>query len=122
MSGVGDRIDVTGIEVFARHGVFPHEQRDGQVFSIDLSLGVDLETAGADDDLAATVDYGDLTRRVHDMVASERWDLIERVARRVADVVLEDRRVTEVTVTVHKPHAPIPVPVGDVAVTITRTR
>lgn len=97
-----------------------HEQDEGQFFSVDVSVELDLRPAGASDDLGDTVDYGDLARRVHDRVASERWDLIEKVAERVADLVLEDRRVESVTVAVHKPDAPISVPFRDVAVTITR--
>jgi dihydroneopterin aldolase len=37
-------------------------------------------------------------------------------------VCLLDVRVSAVTITVHKPHAPVPVTVEDVAVTIRRTR
>lgn len=115
-------ISITGIEVFARHGVLDHEQGQGQFFSLDLSLELDLTPAGASDDLGDTIDYADLARRIHQRVSSERWNLIEKVAERVADLVLEDSRVGSVTVTVHKPDAPVSVPVGDVAVTVTRAR
>jgi dihydroneopterin aldolase len=117
---VGDHIDLAGIEVFAHHGVFPEEREQGQLFVIDVRLGVDLADAGSSDDLEDTVDYGVLVQRINDLVAGERWDLIERVAQRVADTVLEDPRVSIVTVTVHKPGAPLPVKVADVSVTITR--
>ncbi len=98
------------------------EQEEGQVFSIDLTLELDLSRAGASDELADTVDYGDLARRVHERVSSERWNLIEKVAERVAALVLDDHRVGSVTVTVHKPDAPISVPCQDVSVSITRAR
>ncbi|MGQ0849790.1 MAG: dihydroneopterin aldolase, partial [Actinomycetota bacterium] len=52
----------------------------------------------------------------------ERWNLIETVAGRVAEVVLTRPFVAQVTVTVHKPQAPIPLPFGDVSVTLTRSR
>ena len=119
---MGDRIDISGIEVFARHGVFETEQIEGQMFLIDLGLEVDLARAGATDELDRTVDYGSVAQQVHDVVAGERWDLIERVAQRIAETVLEHELVEEVTVTVHKPGAPIEVPFGDVAVTIVRSR
>ncbi len=117
---MGDHIDLVGIEVFAHHGVFPEEREQGQPFVIDVRLGVDLEDAGSSDDLEDTVDYGVLVQRIHDLVAGERWDLIERVAQRVADAVLDEPKVSFVTVTVHKPRAPVPLKVADVAVTITR--
>jgi len=118
----GDRIRITGIEVFAFHGVLASEKENGQRFIVDVELGLDLSQAGTSDDLIETVDYGLLAQRIYDVVASERWDLIERVATRVAETVLEDSRVETVAATVHKPDAPIAVGFGDVAVTVSRDR
>jgi 7,8-dihydroneopterin aldolase/epimerase/oxygenase len=119
---VADSIAITGIEVFAYHGVLPEEKKTGQSFLIDVELSMDLAPAGASDSLAETVDYGLLAQRIHDVVASERWDLIERVAARVAETVLEDTRVGAVVATVHKPAAPITVGFSDVSVTVRRGR
>jgi dihydroneopterin aldolase len=117
-----DLIRITGIDVFAYHGVLPAEKKDGQHFLVDVELSVDLTSAGASDALAETVDYGLLAQRIHDVVASERWDLIERVASRVAETVLDDPRVGAVVATVHKPAAPIAVGFSDVSVTVRRGR
>jgi dihydroneopterin aldolase len=48
--------------------------------------------------------------------------LIETLAQRLADVCLADSRVRAVDVTVHKPEAPVGVPVDDVVVRIRRLR
>ena len=117
-----DSITITGIEVFAHHGVLEAEKAEGQSFLIDVEIGLDLSPAGDTDDLGQTVDYGSLAQRIHDLVASERWDLIETVASHVADAVLEDPRVETVVATVHKPQAPIAVGFGDVSATIRRDR
>lgn len=117
-----DRIALAGLEIFAYHGVLDSEQAEGQLFGVDVALDVDLAAAGASDDLGDTIDYGLLAERIHQRVAGERWNLIERVAQRVAELVLEDRRVMAVEVTIHKPQAPIPVPFGDVTVTLRRSR
>ncbi len=119
---MGDRIDIIGIEVHAHHGVLEQEQREGQTFLIDLRLDLDLSSPANTDRLDETVDYGTLAQRVHDVATSERWDLIERLAQRIAETVLEHRLVDRVTVTVHKPEAPIPVPFENVAVTLVRSR
>ena len=108
--------------MFAYHGVLPEEKKAGQRFLVDVELSVDLSSAGASDVLAETVDYGLVAQRIHDVVASERWDLIERVATRVAETVLEDVRVGSVVATVHKPAAPIAVGFSDVSVTVRRDR
>ena len=108
--------------MFAFHGVLAAEKEQGQRFLIDVELELDLSAAGASDDLGDTVDYGLLAQRIHDVVASERWDLIERVVTRVAETALADARVVAVVATVHKPQAPIPLDLGDVSVTVRRER
>ncbi|UGS25194.1 dihydroneopterin aldolase [Microbacterium resistens] len=117
-----DEIVLTGLTVFGRHGVYDHERADGQEFTIDLRLRLSLREAAASDDVADTVHYGELAERVAAVVAGEPVDLIETLAARIADVALADLRVRSAQVTVHKPHAPIPLSFQDVAVTITRGR
>ncbi len=117
-----DRLAITGIEVFAHHGVFDFERREGQKFVIDLILGVSTAPAAASDDLKDTVDYGSVVAQVVEAATSEPVDLIETLAQRVADVVLREARVAWVDVTLHKPNAPIAATFDDVALTITRSR
>ena len=117
-----DELAVTGIECFAHHGVFDFEKREGQVFLVDLVLGIDTRPAAASDDLEDTVNYGSLTADVKAAVERDPVDLIETVAQRIADVCLLDRRVEWARVTLHKPDAPIDATYSDVALTITRTR
>jgi dihydroneopterin aldolase len=117
-----DRLRVSGVKVFAHHGVLEAERRDGQTFLVDLDLAVDTAEAAASDDLALTVDYGSLVTDVVAAVASDPVDLIETVAERIAGVCLARDRVRSVSVTVHKPDAPIPATFSDVALTITRRR
>ena len=117
-----DRIDLTGIEVWAHHGALPEEKAKQQPFVVDVTVFVDTRKAAASDDLHEAIDYGKLAEVVHDLVASESHNLIETLAHRVADRVLKDSRIERVTVTVHKPQAPITVAFGDVSVTIDRIR
>lgn len=117
-----DRISLRGIRVFAHHGVYAEEQERGQIFLIDVDIEIDLAAAAASDDLADTLDYGRLADAIASRASRERWDLIERVAERTADLVLEDDRVSAVDVTVHKPEVVLPVPVAGVSVSISRGR
>jgi dihydroneopterin aldolase len=119
-AGLMDELSVTGIECFAHHGVFAHERREGQVFMIDLVLGLDTRPAAASDDLHDTVDYGSLVAQVKAAVESDPVDLIETVAERISGVCLLDSRVEWARVTVHKPGAPIAATFADVTLRITR--
>jgi dihydroneopterin aldolase len=119
---VTDRITLRGLSARGRHGWFQQEQDAGQEFRADVVLGVDTRAAAASDDLADTVDYGDLAERVVGVMAGEPVKLVETLAQRIADVCLAFAHVQDVEVTVHKPEAPMPVPFGDVTVTIRRAR
>jgi dihydroneopterin aldolase len=122
-------VRLTGVTGRGFHGVFASERRDGQEFVVDAVLEVDGAGDpggpggfGGPDQLDATVDYGLLARRLHDAIGGEPVNLIETLADRLAAVCLDDPRVRRVDVTVHKPAAPIEVPFGDVAVSVTRER
>ena len=117
-----DRIRLTGLRVFGRHGVAPRERRDGQEFVVDVTVWLDLDRAAVTDDLADTLDYGALATRAAAVVGGEPCDLVETLAARIVDDVMRDERAHAAEVTVHKPAAPIPLDFADVAVTAHRTR
>ncbi|MBO3095717.1 2-amino-4-hydroxy-6-hydroxymethyldihydropteridine diphosphokinase [Cellulomonas dongxiuzhuiae] len=117
-----DQIRLTGVTATGYHGVFEHERRDGQTFVADVVVHVDTRRAAAGDDLVHTVDYGQAAQLVAAVLSGEPVDLIETVAERIAATVLALPGVQAVDVAVHKPQAPIPVPFGDVVVSIRRDR
>ena len=117
-----DRITLTGITGYGHHGVFGFERDQGQPFVVDLTCQLDLARAAADDDLGQTIDYAGLAHAVVADVERDPLDLIEALADRIARTCLENESVQRVEVTVHKPQAPLPVQVDDVAVTLTRSR
>jgi dihydroneopterin aldolase len=117
-----DRLAVLGIEAIGHHGVFDFEKRDGQLFKVDLALGLDTRPAARSDDLQDTVDYGSLVAAVKKAIEHDPVDLIETLAERIAGVCLTDTRVEWAEVTVHKPDAPIEATFSDVALTIHRSR
>jgi dihydroneopterin aldolase len=121
-AGGPDRLAVRGIEAVGHHGVFDFERRDGQLFRVDLALGIDTRAAARSDDLRDTVDYGSLVAKVKTAIETDPVDLIETLAQRIASVCLDDERVQWTEVTVHKPDAPIEATFSDVTLTIHRSR
>ena len=119
---MADRIELRGLKVHGRHGVFEHERTNGQDFLVDVTVWIDLDRAAASDDLADTYDYSVLARLAADIVAGPPRNLIESVGGEIAERVMDDERVHAVEVVVHKPQAPIPQQFGDVAVVVRRSR
>lgn len=119
---MNDRLELRGIEVYARHGVLEHEQEKAQVFKVDVTAYTDLTLPGETDDLADALDYSTLALEVREAVGSESHKLIETVAARVSDVVMSHPQVLRSVVTIHKPAAPIDLVFEDVSVTVERSR
>ncbi len=113
-------IVIAGLRELGVHGVLPEEQTRPQPFEVDIELTVDLEAAGDSDALEDTVDYAAVAEAVSRVVSSERYQLLERLATRIAEVCSVDERVTAVAVTVRKLHPPVRAMVDNVAVRIER--
>lgn len=119
---MADRIELRGLKIRGYHGVFDFERANGQDFLVDVALDVDTVVASRSDDIADTVDYGALAANIAGIVGGEPVNLIETLADRIAHACLGDPRVHAVTVSVHKPNAPIPLTFSDVIVTVNRSR
>ena len=117
-----DHIVLQGISARGHHGVLDFEKVDGQDFVVDVALEVDLRRPGRSDLLAHTVDYADMASEVVSLITGPSLDLIEALADKIALAALNRPLVQAVEVTVHKPHAPVGVPVTDVRVLVERHR
>jgi dihydroneopterin aldolase len=120
---VTDRILLRNMVFQGTHGVHEEEQRIPQPFEIDVELAVDLAPAGSEDDLAQTVDYGQVFEVCRQIVESTRFRLIEALAEAIASELLAGFALaSEVTVQVRKPKAPIAGTFDWVGVEIRRER
>lgn len=118
-----DEITLTGLRAFGRHGVYEEERRDGQDFVVDATLYVSTKRAAETDDVADTVHYGEVAERIVELVQGDPVNLLESLADRIArDILTGYPLVRRISVTIHKPQAPLTVPFQDVAVTVRRSR
>ncbi|BDS49607.1 dihydroneopterin aldolase [Rhodoluna sp. KAS3] len=120
------KIKLTGLKVFAHHGVFEFERENGQEFLIDATIWVAGHKAAITDDLSNTVHYGELAEAIIENVKHEPVDLIETLAQRLLDLALNfggpASPVLKAKITVHKPNAPINHEFQDVSVTVKAKR
>lgn len=120
---MADRIELKGLRVHANHGVLPHETEHGQAFIIDIVCWLDFAGAALADDLTQTVNYAELAQLAHDIAAGTPRQLVETVATEIAEAAMARfEQLFAVEVTLHKPHAPIPLLFDDVAVIARRSR
>jgi dihydroneopterin aldolase len=122
------KISIRGLKVFAHHGVFQFERDLGQDFFIDCDVWIDAAAAAANDDLAKTVNYGELANALVANAKQQPVDLLETLASRLLALVMDfgggdtSGIVSKAKVTVHKPNAPIEHEFTDVSVTVKAKR
>ena len=117
-----DTIFIEQLEFYAYHGASDEEQTVGHRYSVDVSLKVDTRTAGHSDNLADTVNYSRVAKRVVAIGTSEQFRLLEALAQRLADVILEEFPVQSVQLRVRKIRPPMNVIADAVGVEIERER
>lgn len=105
---MSDEVFLEGLRFYGYHGVNPEERSQGQRFTVDVRLFVNLRQAGASDDLTRTINYSSVYKRVKVIVEGPPRQLIEAVAAEIASGLLaEFSPATAVTVTVRKPEVPL---------------
>jgi dihydroneopterin aldolase len=120
---MSDQVILTGIHGFGYHGLFEAERLNGQDFYVDLALQLDLTSAAQSDAINDTVNYAEITELTHQEITTNPVNLIEKLAYRIAERILEAHpKVESVTVTVHKPQAPIGIKVQDISVVVKKSR
>ena len=74
-------------------GVFDWERRVKQRLILDLDMASDIRRAAASDDLADTLNYKAVAKRVIDYVEHSEFQLVETLAERVAELILTEFKV-----------------------------
>lgn len=120
---MSDQITITGIHGYGHHGLFENERSNGQDFYVDLILNLDLSQAAQSDAIEDTVNYAEITELTHKEITTNPVNLIEKLAYRIAERILSSHpKVKAITVTVHKPQAPVGLKVQDISVVVNKTR
>ena len=95
-------IRLEGLSVFGHHGARPYEREAGQRLEVDLELAPNDDRAESSDRLADAVDYDHLYRTVREVVEGESFHLLEALAGRTAETILERFAVRRVRVRIAK--------------------
>lgn len=116
-----DEIKISGLKVFAYHGVFEEEKKEGQNFIVNVTMHSDVRKSFRNDDIKSATNYADVCTTIKSSMTKESYNLIETAAEHVAeDILLTYRGIKSVDVEVCKPEAPINMEFENVSVTIHR--
>lgn len=103
-----DKIYLKGMTFYGYHGLFNEEKNLGQSFIVDAILYSSMDQVGKTDDMADGVHYGEVFNLIKKIVQGPSYNLLEALVTQIAQSILQEfSTVEEVTITVHKPNAPI---------------
>jgi len=115
-------IGIRDLEIFAHHGVYPFETEEGQKFYVSADLYLDTWEAEHQDDLDASVNYGEVCEYIKEIMTKNNYQLIEKAAGEICENLMEIfPKLNKVRVQLYKPEAPIKIPFGTVFVESCRT-
>lgn len=116
-----DFIKITGLRIFAYHGVLAEEKKRGQEFYLNAKLFCDMRKSGNSDNLLDAVNYAECCQLMTKAFTEKNFDLIEAAGAHVCEALLTTfPSLEKVVLEVRKPDAPIGLPFTDVSVNMTR--
>lgn len=86
-------------------GIWDWERKIRQTVSIDLEMGADIRRAAATDSIDDTLNYKAVAKQVQKLVADSEFQLVETMAEKIAELVLQEFEITWIQVRVSKPGA-----------------
>jgi len=104
MNGM-DRVLIEGLEVRTVIGIYDWEREIRQSVRLDLEMVWDISKAAASDDIADTLDYKAVSKRLIAFVEASSFGLIESLAEHCADIVLNEFGVPWLRLKMSKPGA-----------------
>jgi dihydroneopterin aldolase len=83
-------------------GIFEWERRVKQTIVIDLEMAADIRRAAASDAIEDTLDYKEVAKRVIAFVEQSRFQLVETLAERIAQILVNEFRIPWVRLCLNK--------------------
>lgn len=100
-----DIVFVEGLRIDALIGIYDWERRGKQPVVIDLEMAFDNRQPAATDRIEDTLDYKAVSKRLIQFVGDSQFGLVETLAERCADIVLNEFKVRWLKLRLTKPGA-----------------
>ena len=97
-----DIIFLRGLQIDTVIGIYDWERKIRQTVIIDLEMGTDIRQAAATDDIAHTLDYKTLSKRIIAFVEASEFLLVETLAEKISDIILNEFSVPWLRLTLNK--------------------
>lgn len=100
-----DKVFIEGLEIEALIGIYDWERKIRQTLSFDIEMGFDNRLPAASDNIADTLNYKAVSKRLIEFVGASDFGLVETLAERCAQLLLDEFGVRHVRLKLSKPGA-----------------
>ena len=100
-----DIIYIEQLKVDAIIGVYDAERIKKQPLIIDIEMQYDSSKAAISDKLTYALDYHQISKDIHAFVGESSFQLIESLAHAIAERLLQNKLIENLTLSVSKPEA-----------------
>jgi dihydroneopterin aldolase len=100
-----DIVYIRELEIETIIGIYDWEREQKQVVSLDLEMGTDISAAARSEDIENTLNYKAVAKRLIEFIEGSEFFLVETMAERITEIVLEEFSVPWLKLRVGKPGA-----------------
>ena len=100
-----DIVFIEALEIDTVIGIYDWERKITQKVVLDIEMAFDNRIPAASDDIALTLNYKDVSKRLIDYVGQSGFGLVETLAERCAEIILSEFNVSQVRLKLSKPGA-----------------
>jgi 7,8-dihydroneopterin aldolase/epimerase/oxygenase len=97
-----DKLLINGFIIQAKVGVYEYEKLNAQKIQFDLEISADLKKAGKSDDIKDTIDYGQITKVIREIVSNTSYNLLEALAEDIIETLFVNTGISSIKITILK--------------------
>ena len=100
-----DIVFIEDLRVETIIGIYDWEREIRQIISIDLEMATDIAKAAESDDIKDAINYKAVGKRIISFVEESEFQLVETMAERIGEIVLNEFNVPWMRLKLSKPGA-----------------
>lgn len=100
-----DIVFIRDLQIETVIGIYDWERKVRQIVSLDIDMASDIKKAADSDNIDDTLSYKTVAKRLIAFVEQSEFELVEALAEKICEIILEEFNVPWVRLTLNKPGA-----------------
>lgn len=100
-----DIVFIQGLKIDCVIGIYAWERKIKQTIALDLEMAADIKAASKTDNIKQTLDYKAVSKRLIDFVSNSKFELVESLAEKIAEIIINEFGVKWLKLTLNKGEA-----------------